>query len=532
MLSNSLRLQFKGVDADPCEKASNCLLGPLRYGLGYRSWDGKINSVTVKVACVCMAIFAVTLWLIPTLIGLALWKISKTHPKHCLAMQKVQAQQQKKLPVIIQVALPHAPESHATSSNEPPASLANFSTILEKAEQVKVLLKKSLETPEKSILDALGHDLEAVYAETVEKLSVSNGSYVDDKPLMHILSRTLFLEAERMEGNVEETLALCQGALSLRILKSSFQRLNEACGGVFTANSSLELLKKHSGSVFNQRLDDLLTRSKDVVQDVISKWPEQIFDIAEITNSIGKAYLNLAKTKNDCERVEKFLGIARELFSHLDTPDSRWEMAKTFYNTGMRIYYLKNPNDVEGALATYKELDLYLQAEGLSLRAQLLRADILNENVVQRSKHFRQLSATDLLKMHQRCFVDISKAVEIADQTPGFDDSRKIRFMNNKVKVVLQCLYAGLDVATMAEVGVWVEGILNFLKQEKYNHHNHVVYACNAALYEIMNKNQQKAQMHLNLAEWINAKFPSHSVDNARYIKNVFGVYNSKFNIP
>lgn len=97
---NPVRFHFINTKADGCEKVSNCLLKPLRAGLGCRIWDEKANALTSKVARIGMAILAFTLWLLPTLIGLTLWKFSKTHPQHYQTQQKIQAQQAMVLPVI------------------------------------------------------------------------------------------------------------------------------------------------------------------------------------------------------------------------------------------------------------------------------------------------------------------------------------------------------------------------------------------------------------------------------------------------
>lgn len=527
---NSVRYHFEGVKADSCENASNCLLAPFRIGLGYKIWEANDNSLTIKIASVCMAIFAFTIWLLPTLIGLAVWKISKTHPQNCQKMEKILAQQQKILPAVVQSLMVHTPHTKTIVTQVPVTAPATVDPFV-RAETIY----KNLATATKADKDAMGADLEAAYTETIGVLSAMNGTFADEKPLLHKLSRILFLEAKRLwAGNMEEILTLFQGAFLLKTTKNAFKDDLNA-DKIFTSSSSLNSLYKrpvNSKHSFDRMSLFTSYSAKENIKWVTETFPDQIFELAEMINSIGGTYQNISKHKDNLNLLEVYFDTAKGLFQHIDTPDSRWEIACIIYNTGRPIHLLKHPGDVEGALATLKEMDPYLQAEGNSLRAQTKRAQILNICVIERAKLLPTLSPSDKSAHILSFFVDTSKALEIAEQTPGFDIFLKTLFMNNKVKWALECLKDEQAVTTMQKVGVWVEDLLDVMKQNDYDHYYHSIFACNAARYEILNNNQQKAMKYIGLAETICEKYPASSADLQKSISDVQNDYRLKFRIP
>lgn len=74
----SVFVQFEYAQKDCWERLGDSLLSPLRKGFGYTIWNCQTNERTERVAVTAWAVFALTLWLIPTLIGLAMHCFSAT----------------------------------------------------------------------------------------------------------------------------------------------------------------------------------------------------------------------------------------------------------------------------------------------------------------------------------------------------------------------------------------------------------------------------------------------------------------------
>lgn len=72
-------MRFQNSDQDCWEKIGDCLLTPLHKGMGHSEWNFLWDEQTQRVAEVAWAVFALTLWIVPTLIGLAMYRISTTH---------------------------------------------------------------------------------------------------------------------------------------------------------------------------------------------------------------------------------------------------------------------------------------------------------------------------------------------------------------------------------------------------------------------------------------------------------------------
>lgn len=78
-MSGLIFTRFESDISDNWERVGDFLLCPLQSGFGCTVWDSQKNERTERIANIAWAIFALTIWLIPTLIGLAMYHISKTH---------------------------------------------------------------------------------------------------------------------------------------------------------------------------------------------------------------------------------------------------------------------------------------------------------------------------------------------------------------------------------------------------------------------------------------------------------------------
>lgn len=108
-LNNIIFVRFENVEADCCEKFGDFLLQPLQRGFGYSIWDAKTNRQTQQIAACVYAIFAFTLCIIPTLVGLAMYAFSKSHSANYLKAQEF----------FQKAALPATPIATAPPPNSP-----------------------------------------------------------------------------------------------------------------------------------------------------------------------------------------------------------------------------------------------------------------------------------------------------------------------------------------------------------------------------------------------------------------------------
>lgn len=512
-ICRSMRFQFEGVNADPCEKLSNCLLAPLRIGFGYRKWDEEKHALTTKVASICMAIFAFTIWLVPTLIGLILWKFSKTHPQHHQAMQS------------ISTLLPKA--SIPAKKVLPPDPL-------EKAE----LGYKNIHAVSSAEITSMGVDLEAAYTKTLADLKVDEKSY--NKPLMLKLSRIFFLEAKRLQEdcdpftsenkNNKRILALYQGALDLQTTGLSFELFNAKLFGVFSLNSSLEELSK--GSHF-EILEHYLDRHLivDHTRRIRKAYPNQIFEIAMILKELAVRYSETLKYSYD--HIHTYFTVAKELFEYLDTPDSRWEIGMINYYHGayVHLHYnaLKNfPYDIPGFFKVLDEMKPFIDEEKGSLRAKLMHILLLVNKC-----------SLDKTRSSVEKFKALSEVFDLMEQIPGYNIYFKMKFLSLKARFALECLNNGLITfkggASLSEIGTWHERIFSEVRNDNYNHWFHAVLLTNAARYEGEKalfegppSDMQIAREYLDKALEICKRFPQTPQDcytQIQYCKNIYQIH-------
>lgn len=85
---NSYLVRFDKAEVDFWEQAGNFLLLPIQMGLGYTIWNVETTEETLRTYNIATTIFACTLWILPTIAGLAMYSISKTHRAHYVAFLK------------------------------------------------------------------------------------------------------------------------------------------------------------------------------------------------------------------------------------------------------------------------------------------------------------------------------------------------------------------------------------------------------------------------------------------------------------
>lgn len=124
-MSDSLFTTYRGnLEIDCWESAGNFLMSPLHEGFGATiyAYEKGIVSITERTARIACMIFACTIWLPLTLLGIAAYVISKTHDENYTAVQKLLHSQEnsKKELVIPSVSTPKVTLVQTTSPAAPP----------------------------------------------------------------------------------------------------------------------------------------------------------------------------------------------------------------------------------------------------------------------------------------------------------------------------------------------------------------------------------------------------------------------------
>lgn len=548
----SVRLRFEAQNADSCEKTSNCLLAPFRMGLGYRIWNGKTNTLTAKVSSICMAIFAYTIWLLPTLIGLALCKISKTHSYNCQAMQKAQALQQKMLPIVTTTRLstsvlepikvvPHnvipvvttqllvANITSATTVQNAPVTLAPVittatSTVAQTPVNASTVTNVQKGLPEDAIssldavksvyaniekftlaeMDALKTDNEINYAQTIADLSDCQDTY--HRPLTAKLSRILLMEVMRIRGQrPQEDLILLLGAFAIKLSKVGFKDFEIISNKVFSANSTLQELRKSSSQIKSHPFFILGEKLKNDLKDMqhfdcfLKGYSDgELYEFALLFQYIGEAYAEIDEYRNDADLLEKYFHVAKGLFSYLDM-GSRIRIGEMYAKTACYIHLLKHPGDVKGVLGVLDEGCCFFRRSGASQEEELRLFDILiasNQN----SFWTRMVNLT-LLELDIKLRVNhelIGHAVCFARSIPGYDNMYK--WLYRQLYSALFCNKKNVSI-NMQEVDDCVKDLFAILKNDNYSKEKYTSALKDMAAYHLLRNNLGEAQTCFLLAE-------------------------------
>lgn len=261
-----------------------------------------------------------------------------------------------------------------------------------------------------------------------------------------------------------------------------------------------------------QPLEDFIAlNSTDTLAEIIYlQGNEKAFDIAMTFRWLGATYQNITDFhKLDyLPLFQKIYGTVCKTWERIGTQDSLWEVGQIIYNTHRFLHHLEHPNDTAGAINTLKALVPYLKAEGDSLRAKHLRAQIHNIMAVEISK----LPATtlkakqDLLRFQ---FEQVSKAVNIITSDPRFDRFLQAMMIHNQASRALACLKEGIPVVEVSTLKGWIDRTIAFMETEKYNHYYFSTFLRTAANFESYQHNWKAALQLLDKSEEVAKMYPS-----------------------
>lgn len=318
--------------------------------------------------------------------------------------------------------------------------------------------------------------------------------------------------------------------LSLTIQFIGLKTLNQAVVPPLLSDN-LESLPKQfptDTKTLDPLKDLLINTPRSVIVDTAkTQSKESAFHFAATMRWLGATYQNIDsfRGKENAPLFDKVYGVASDVWKEIALQgddqwkkDCHWEVAQIIYNTERFRHYLKHPDDVKGALDTLKGVEPYLAAEGNSLRAQQLRAQIQNIT----AREIATLSPADpkeKLENLKLCYEAFSKAEQIAASTPEFDPFLRILFLNNKAAQALECLEQGCPVASIDEVRGWMNQVVETVEKEKYNHAYHAGFMANAARCEIYEQRWDNALSYLSKAESITDMYPDSSAETKKKIE-------------
>jgi hypothetical protein len=391
----------------------------------------------------------------------------------------------------------------------------NFNLHLAKAETTYQTL--SLDVQENK--EALVYNLSEAY-KSLQTIKSNHEQISND--LKNKISRIFFLYGKSLYGgNMQDTRRMFELAFTAQLF--SLNAFNKHVIPNLTEN--LQDLPKQFPADYSSSShmhDFLMSTSDDNLVSIAQKeGKEHAFNIAATLRWAGATYQNIDSfcTKEHAPLFEKVYGVASKIWEDIALKgdeswkkDCHWEIVQIIYNTERFRHYLQNPNDVKGALEKLQKIEPYLAAEGNTLRAQQLRAQIHNIKGIDISK----LITTDpqeKLENLKSSYESTAKAEEIAASTPEFNPFIRIMFLSNKATRALTCLKEGSPVADINEIRGWFNQVLTAIEKEKYNHYYHAFFLINAAKCEIHDQAWEKAHEILNKAEEIANMYPDSSAE-------------------
>lgn len=399
----------------------------------------------------------------------------------------------------------------------------------------KLFKKISTATPEEK--EFLGNHLKESYFQLCQLCKLNKDQIPKD---LHETAARLFYLYGRIVygGDMEQSSQMFQLSLTLQLVKLNV--LDDKVLPRLTKCDRLALLPEtltNERSAFKQ-LNDILTTTteKELITYMQNQGNEKAFITADTLRHLGYTWQNhddYDKPEN-LELFKKIYGSAKQVFINIDTQDSHWEVAQIIYNTARYLILLKDEKNIKGAMEALKELVPYLEKEGKSLRAQVLRAQIHNITMINYSKIIPQ-SKEEHLENLQTQYKEMLSAMEISENTPDFNAFLKTMFRNNRSRLGLELLEAGKPVETIEQIEDWMvkntneyKGVLKTIEEANYDHYYHCGYVCNAAriaLHKSLTSSTfeflDQAQIYLDLALKIANKYPNNNAEDLKKIKSL-----------
>lgn len=225
------------------------------------------------------------------------------------------------------------------------------------------------------------------------------------------------------------------------------------------------------------------------------------FQMAEKLRWLGHSYQNIStfNKPENAKLFEKIYGAATSILEKINTKDADWEIGQIKYNTTRFVHLLNNPGDALGSLQTLKEIEKYLEKEGSTVRAQTLKAQILNIIAVTSFKITKGQASSELLEEYYR---GISKAVDIANSTQEFDNNfLKDMFSFNKASMAYDCHKAGKSVEDIEQIEKAFDDIYKGMEKEEFKHDYYPGYLKTMAQFKSDIGKPEESKMLLEKAE-------------------------------
>lgn len=362
--------------------------------------------------------------------------------------------------------------------------------------------------------ELLEKDLHQAYVEIRRLCKENNG--ILPKKIQHQSARIFYIYGHCLYGGKMEAsrqmfqLSFAIQLISLQILKrTDLPKLD---------SENLEGLPKQLSAQENafEQMDKHLMQApqESFVDHLCGQEEDKAFFTAMTLRWLGATYQNLDKYKKAefSPLFEKVYGIPEDILKNLNSKSARWEIGQLIYNTRQFRYLLANPGKTSEAWALTKEqLFPYLDAERGSVRAEELRAQIHNKNMLTAAKITPRNDAHKQQLLEEQ-YNEISQAASIAARTEGFHPFLKTLFTNNRASRAIACHKAGLQVAQFVEIEQWIKTVLDFCTANN-DHYYNSTFLLNAVRFEMVRNDKAAALKYLDRADEINQRYLDSSED-------------------
>lgn len=254
---------------------------------------------------------------------------------------------------------------------------------------------------------------------------------------------------------------------------------------------------------------------------------DKAFQVAETLRWMGHSYqnINVFNSAEYSPRFEKIYGLAFGILMALNTKDSLWEAGQIVYNTSRFVHRLKadpktmeTTEGIQGMLKTMDPLQGILEAEGKSVRAQTLRAQIKNITMIELEK-VKCTDAKEAIANKKAALVATQEALAIAESTEGFDPFLKTMFRNNVAQRAFELLQLDQPILTPQQIAPLFQKTLAEIESTGHDHSYHARYLLNAAKFECHQKNREGCNALIDKTIQVIKKFPESTKDVANMLK-------------